>query len=178
MSHPTCTPLGCGISKCDAHSITAAAPAAATTACRQSSEEYSVRGPSHVHTRNNSKHRPYGDCWAAGLLIQSREPPAGEATGIVNNAGMSRVVVNTRISMIHAVLGATERGYGRTHRHTEGEKREKEEREPQTHTKMADMMGTSTHLPSVTAVSVDTLFLVVMVCLLVEVSGNTSQIIQ
>ncbi|CAM9490856.1 unnamed protein product [Pylaiella littoralis] len=33
---------------------------------------------------------------------------------------------------------------------------------------MADMMGTSTHLPSVTAVSVDTLFLVVMVCLLVE----------
>lgn len=36
---------------------------------------------------------------------------------------------------------------------------------------MAGMVGASRHLPSVTAVSVDTLFLVVMVCLVVEVSG-------
>lgn len=35
---------------------------------------------------------------------------------------------------------------------------------------MAGMVGTSSHLPSVTAVSVDILFLVVMVCFLVEVS--------
>lgn len=38
---------------------------------------------------------------------------------------------------------------------------------------MAGMVGTSPHLPSVTAVSVDTLFLVVMVCLVVEVRKNT-----
>lgn len=35
---------------------------------------------------------------------------------------------------------------------------------------MAGMAGAAAHLPSVTAVSVDVLFLVVMVCLLVEVS--------
>ncbi len=37
------------------------------------------------------------------------------------------------------------------------------------------MAGTSPHLPSVTAVSVDTLFLVVMVCVLIEVSDGRSR---
>lgn len=40
---------------------------------------------------------------------------------------------------------------------------------------MAGMVGASPHLPSVTGVSVDTLFLVVMLCSLVEVRRLVSQ---
>ena len=40
------------------------------------------------------------------------------------------------------------------------------------------MVGTPAHLPSVTAVSVDVLFLVVMVCLLVEVSRSSARCIR